>query len=322
MAYKMGIERMVRNDRLDCKCIPKCPPLAKGPSVPSTRPPPSIVLCESSSASWGEGEGEKRVMTLPCPQPGGLPPGKALQPGEEVGSGLAAPLGPIGGSQAIAERQLGSTSPSWSRDSFWSSQRRFACLQKTAQEKTSGLGRLGSLAPPRPKSSQGQREPPRVLLLTLLFPVILRGILRSEEEEIKPSSRGELRTSLWSWVFSSSDTSRHSPGTPEVSRPCSQASGISVPLLTAAQEPQATRRRTSISIMGSLVYAKDLKSLPRRHYKIQIKKKKNQDGGKYRLQKIRVITTTMKNKNTQIFRQSESLAEAAEVCAEEHELLL
>lgn len=55
---KMGIERMGRNDRLACKCIPKCPSLAKGRSVPST-PLPSIVLCESSSPSWGEGKGKK-----------------------------------------------------------------------------------------------------------------------------------------------------------------------------------------------------------------------------------------------------------------------
>lgn len=42
-------------------------------------------------------------MTLPCPQPGGLPLGRALQPGEVVGKGPAAPPGSICGSQAIAE---------------------------------------------------------------------------------------------------------------------------------------------------------------------------------------------------------------------------
>ena len=41
-------------------------------------------------------------MTLPCPQPGGLPPGRALQPGEEVGKGPAAPPGSMCGSHAIA----------------------------------------------------------------------------------------------------------------------------------------------------------------------------------------------------------------------------
>lgn len=177
-------------------------------------------------------------MTLPWPQPGGLPPGKALQPGEEAGNGLAAPLGPICGSQAIAESQLGSTSPSWSCGSFWSSQCSFACLQKIAQERTSGLGRLGSMASPKPKSSQGQREPPRIIPLTLLFPVMLRGILRSEEKEIKPSSKGELKTSLWSCVFPSSDTTRHLPGAYDLSMPYSQASWISVPLLTAPRHPR------------------------------------------------------------------------------------
>lgn len=42
-------------------------------------------------------------MILPCPQPGGLPPGRALHPGEEVGKGPAAPPGSICGSHAIAE---------------------------------------------------------------------------------------------------------------------------------------------------------------------------------------------------------------------------
>lgn len=45
-------------------------------------------------------------MTLPCPQPGGLPTGRALQPGEEVGKGLATLPGSICDSQAIAENQL------------------------------------------------------------------------------------------------------------------------------------------------------------------------------------------------------------------------
>lgn len=42
-------------------------------------------------------------MWSSCPQPGGLPLGRALQPGEVVGKGPAAPPGSICGSQAIAE---------------------------------------------------------------------------------------------------------------------------------------------------------------------------------------------------------------------------
>ena len=140
-------------------------------------------------------------------------------------------------------------------------------------------GLLGlSKAKVLPRPERATERPSTAFALS----VMLRDILRSEEER-KPSSKGELKTSLWSWVFSSSDTSTYSPGTHELSRPFSQASGISVPLPRAPHAPQATRCRTSIFITGSLVYAKDLKELPRRHYRIQMKN--NQHGGEYRLQK-------------------------------------
>lgn len=87
-------------------------------------------------------------MALPCPQPGGLPTGRALQPGEEVGKGPAAPPGPICGSQAIAENQRGVYFPF---SALWLILEQPAQLHSpsgNSKERTSGqdLSRLGSPA--------------------------------------------------------------------------------------------------------------------------------------------------------------------------------
>ena len=79
-------------------------------------------------------------MTLPCPQPGGLPPGRALQPGEAVGKGPAAPPGSMCGSHAIAAPAgfllplLGAAVHPGAASSASS-----AFRKHTSREKTSGL---------------------------------------------------------------------------------------------------------------------------------------------------------------------------------------
>lgn len=98
-------------------------------------------------------------MTLPCPQPGGLPTGRALQPGEEGDKGPAAPPGSICGSQAIASEE--STSPAQGCGSYRGSF--FTCLQNIAKRELQAWAWQAGLGSPRPKSSQGLAEPPQSL---------------------------------------------------------------------------------------------------------------------------------------------------------------
>ena len=62
----------------------------------------------------------------------------------------------------------------------------------------------------------------------MILLIMLRIVLRSEGEELKPS-KALAETSFWSWIFSSSDTSRDPQRTHELTRSHSQASGISPP---------------------------------------------------------------------------------------------
>lgn len=102
---------------------------------------PQVCSCSSAAPRSKEMGAQvlsirRTVRTWPlrssCPQPGGLPPGRAFQLGEEVreeaGKELTAPLGSICGSQAITESELGNTSPSQGCGSLWISQLCFTCL--------------------------------------------------------------------------------------------------------------------------------------------------------------------------------------------------
>lgn len=97
-------------------------------------------------------------------------------------------------------------------------------------------GQSGLLGLAKAKVIPKPERATRSLSTDFALSVLLRNILRTEEEEIKPS-KGELRTSLWFWVFPSSDTSRYSLGTHEMTRPHSQSSGSSVPLFRAPRQP-------------------------------------------------------------------------------------
>ena len=98
---ELATERIGRNDRnWPGNTSPNAHPHLR---MPLHSPPLNHTMQVQFSILGGQGRKELRVMILPCPQPGGLPPGRVLHPGEEVGKGPASPPGSICGSHAIAE---------------------------------------------------------------------------------------------------------------------------------------------------------------------------------------------------------------------------
>lgn len=136
--------------------VPKCPPSSKDTSV-SLRCPPSTLRNLGRVAGKGI-----EIMALPCPQPGGLPTGRALQPGEEVGKGPAAPAGPICGSQAIAENQWGVYFPFSALRFILEQPAQLHSPSENSKGRTSGrdLSRLGSSSQSHHKARERQLESP------------------------------------------------------------------------------------------------------------------------------------------------------------------
>lgn len=207
-------------------------------------------------------------MTLPCPQPGGLPPGRALQLGEEGGTGPAAPPGSICGSQAITESQLGFY---FLFSELWlileqSAQPRSPLENSTRKSFRTGAGHARLPGPSKAEVITGPGRATGIFPETLVFPILLSNIGSGSEEEELRSPKASAENALSGLGPSPAQThpGTHTRRTHELARPHPRASRTADPL-------QATSHRTRILSMRSLRHTKGLKELPPRHCKIAMK---------------------------------------------------
>lgn len=147
-------ERRGRNDRKwPGNTSPNAHPYLKTLLCPSA-PLPSIILCESSSASWGDRGGRNYKGHDPTLPPARRAPARqGAPPRGGGGQGASRPAGVHLRFTRHSRASRISASPSQSCGASWSSQLSFACLQKTtSRERTSGL----VLGRPSSSGSQGQ----------------------------------------------------------------------------------------------------------------------------------------------------------------------
>ena len=165
----------------------------------SFAPLPSIVLYESSPASWGEGR-EIKGHDLTLPPAWGTPSRQGIPARRGGGQWAGCPARAHLRFAGHGREPAGFLLPHLE---LWFILERPTQLHLPSENSTGKNfrpGQAGLLGLAKAKVIPKPERATRSLSTDFALSALLRNILRSEEEEIKPS-KGELRTSLRSWVL-------------------------------------------------------------------------------------------------------------------------